>query len=98
MATILNEAEKKEPEWWCRHHKANVLHLCSRIESMIEAIEGDNQEKWEFQKHDGTSPAFIESATGDSMGYKDEVKLDLLDGMKPPNASSLTSCVHVHRI
>ena len=27
MATVLNEGEKKEPEWWCRHHKANVLHL-----------------------------------------------------------------------
>ena len=65
MATLLNEAEKKEPEWWCRHHKANVLHLCHRMESMITAIESDNQEKLESLRNmmKAQLPAFIESAT-----------------------------------
>ena len=65
MPTVLNEGEKKEPEWWCRHHKANVLHLCSRIESMIAAIETDNQEKLDSLRNmmKAQLPAFIESAT-----------------------------------
>jgi hypothetical protein len=62
---LLNEGEKKEPEWWCRHHKGNVLHLCTRIESIIEAIESDNQEKLESLRNmmKAQLPAFIESAT-----------------------------------
>ena len=65
MSVKLNEGEKKEPEWWCRHHKANVLHLCSRIESMIAAIETDNQEKLDSLRNmmKAQLPAFIESAT-----------------------------------
>jgi len=65
MTTVLNEGEKKEPEWWCRHHKANVLYLCTRIEYMIAAIESDNQEKLESLRSmmEAQLPAFIESAT-----------------------------------
>ena len=65
MTIVLSEGEKKEPEWWCRHHKANVLHLCSRIESMIAAIESDNQEQLESLRNmmKAQLPAFIESAT-----------------------------------
>lgn len=65
MPTLLNEGEKKEPEWWCKHHKANVLHLCHRMLSIIEAIENEDEEGLNILKSMMKTqlPAFIESAS-----------------------------------
>ncbi len=64
MPTLLNEGEKKEPEWWCKHHKGNVLHLCHRMMSIIEAIENDDKAGLDTLKSmmKRQIPAFIESA------------------------------------
>ena len=65
MPTVLNEGEKKEPEWWCRHHKENVGYLCNRMYSLIKAIEdGDEERKTMFiNMMKAQLPAFVESAT-----------------------------------
>ena len=41
----LSGGEKKEPEWWCRHHKENTQYLCHMIRKIItEHDEGDTEQ------------------------------------------------------
>jgi|TARA_B100002052_G_scaffold299162_1_gene335815 hypothetical protein len=65
MSVKLNEGEKKELAWWCRHHKENVAYLCQRFEQIIAAMDAGNEEKVEMYKSmmKAQLPAFIESAT-----------------------------------
>ena len=65
MTTELNEAEMKQLDWWCRHHKQNSLYLCQRMLSMIEAMDALDGEKITMYKNmmKVQLPAFFETAT-----------------------------------
>jgi hypothetical protein len=40
----LSNGEKKEPEWWCRHHKENTEYLCHMMAKMIQQFEDGDEE------------------------------------------------------
>ena len=65
MSVKLNEGEKKELAWWCRHHKENTLYLCKRFEALIKAMDEGNEEKVEMYKSmmKAQLPAFFDTAT-----------------------------------
>ena len=44
MSVKLNKGEKKEPEWWCRHHKDNVSYLCVVLRRIMKAHDENNVE------------------------------------------------------
>jgi len=31
----LTESEQEELEWWCKHHKSNVIYLINRIDELL---------------------------------------------------------------
>ena len=33
---LLTDSEKKELEWWARHHKGNVAYLAARIKELVD--------------------------------------------------------------
>ena len=35
----LTEAEQQELEWWCKHHKSNVIYLINRIDELLNGSE-----------------------------------------------------------
>tara|TARA_Y100000004_G_scaffold159100_1_gene185780 strand:+ start:1040 stop:1240 length:201 start_codon:yes stop_codon:yes gene_type:complete len=45
MSVKLREAEIKESEWWCRHHKDSVSYLCVVMRRLIQAHEEENVAK-----------------------------------------------------
>ena len=45
MSVNLREEEKKEPAWWCRHHKDSVSYLCIVMRRIIKAHEEEDSTK-----------------------------------------------------
>ena len=39
----LSNGEKKEPEWWCRHHKENTEYLCHMMTKIIQQFENGDE-------------------------------------------------------
>ena len=35
----LTESEQQELEWWCKHHKSNVIYLINRIDELLNGRE-----------------------------------------------------------
>lgn len=35
----LTESEQENLEWWCKHHKANVIYLVHRIDELLKETE-----------------------------------------------------------
>ena len=35
----LTESEQEELEWWCKHHKSNVIYLINRIDELLNGSE-----------------------------------------------------------
>lgn len=39
----LTESEQENLEWWCKHHKANVIYLVNRIDELLKETEHAKQ-------------------------------------------------------
>jgi hypothetical protein len=59
--------ERKELEWWLRHHKANVKYFCIRIANMLEARNNGETEtfEWHLSHFKAVLPAFAEGVQFD---------------------------------
>ncbi len=54
--------ELKEPMWWMRHHKGNVLYLALRIKKLIEEPDNEDYEKFFHNHFKAVLPEFLKSA------------------------------------
>lgn len=55
----LTEAEKKNPAWWCHHHKQSVSYLVIRINQLLNESPDARQQVENMLR--ATLPAFAES-------------------------------------
>lgn len=45
MKSKLSDGEKKETDWWCRHHKENTAYLCHMWRKYFEHCDSGDQER-----------------------------------------------------
>ena len=55
----ISESERKEMEWWLRHHKATVMYLAKRIKKLVDEPDNEAYRKLFYSHFKATVDDFL---------------------------------------
>lgn len=55
----ISESERKEMEWWLKHHKGNVMYLAKRIKKLVDEPDNEDYRKFFYSHFKATVDDFL---------------------------------------